>query len=735
MALTVIIAVISAATAHAYSHYKLVICAADNGAAGPAAATNYPGQFSFEDHCGASHDPGGDNAYLRIAETSTGTAPVNAYASLSWSMPSNVVVLAGGGYTREPNAFNDGWRGRYWAEDFGGGTNNILMQGTNAANSGINWSPTSTFASHLWPFGGYGSYRRFIFELTCMRPAGCDRSNYNALDANTMVLVLEDVQPVQLWLTDAHLLNGRWARGKQAISYRWNEQGSGIRKEWIDIDGARRFTIDHYSECNAGYSAANGEFARAFQPCATAMGIGRTYDFDTASLSDGTHTVQACAQDYAQWKGLDGTGSASCESRTVRTDNTAPGAPSGLEVTSANSQRYLQHLGARWQLPSNAGSPIIKVHYSVLDAGGQVVVPEQSVSATNPTVLSQITGPANPGEYRLRLWLEDEVGLQGPASTVAIPRDTTPPAPPQNVSVTRPDMSRSEEGFDLRWQNIGDQGSPIDAAHYQVLSGGGEVVVPTHDLKGENVQSVRDLDPPSGAGDYRLRLWLSDAEGNVGAAASVPLTYECPRSPVAGGVALSTGLGDEGVPAQIVAQGEGSALSGTLRGATGSLSGASLCVFGRITTSSEREFLGTAITGSEGRYRFPIPPGPSRDLEVRYRPDQRQIAAHATLYTRVKPTFRVRKKTVRNGHFAYFSGEIPGPDNDGVLIVLQVKSGEGWRAFRRYRTRSGGRYEMRYRFTQTHSSTTYITRAQERSPLSHPYLEGNSDTLRLHVMP
>jgi integrase len=26
-------------------------------------------------------------------------------------------------------------------------------QGTNSSNSGIFWSPTSTFASHLWPFG------------------------------------------------------------------------------------------------------------------------------------------------------------------------------------------------------------------------------------------------------------------------------------------------------------------------------------------------------------------------------------------------------------------------------------------------------------------------------------------------------------------------------------------------------------------------------------------------------
>ena len=105
-------------------------------------------------------------------------------------------IVAGGGYTREPNAFNEGWRGRFWAEGYDGSTNNILMQGSGVANGslgGIGWGTTSTFASHLWPFGGYGNYRRFVFELTCVRSAGCDRTNFNAVDANSLTLILNDV--------------------------------------------------------------------------------------------------------------------------------------------------------------------------------------------------------------------------------------------------------------------------------------------------------------------------------------------------------------------------------------------------------------------------------------------------------------------------------------------------------------------------------------------------------------
>jgi hypothetical protein len=119
-------------------------------------------------------------------------------------------------------------------------------------------------------------------------------------------------------------------------------------------------------------------------------------------------------------------------------------------------------------------------------------------------------GPAKAGTYRLRVWLEDSVGLQGPAATAPISHDTTPPAAPQDLSVTAPTTPRAVDGFDLRWRNVPDAGSPIDAAHYQVLDGAGKVVVATQAAKGEGVQSIADLETPSAAGAYALRLWLTD---------------------------------------------------------------------------------------------------------------------------------------------------------------------------------------------------------------------------------
>jgi hypothetical protein len=154
-----------------------------------------------------------------------------------------------------------------------------------------------------------------------------------------------------------------------------------------------------------------------------------------------------------------------------------------------------------------------------------------------------------------------------------------------------------------------------------------------------------------------------------------------------------------------------------------------------VVTDKSREFLGVAITSADGGYQFAIPAGASRDLSVDYRSDHRELDTHSTVETIVQPTFKLRKKVVYNKHFAKFKGEIPGPHNDKVVIVLQVKRGKGWLAFRRYRTRDDGKFVVGYRFSRTTQPTKYIMRAQVRQTVGYPYLQGNSRRLTLIVLP
>lgn len=724
------------------AYYKMVLCGADNGSNSFETRTNttsseHPGGImSIENYCGPAPYPAGNHAWLRISENQAGGPAGNtAYGQVSWTVPSHVSIAAGGGYTRMPGDFRDGWRGRFWAEGYDGSTNNILMQGAGVENNscgGVCWATTPNFGSHLWPFGAYGNYKRFVFELTCMRPAGCDRSGWNVVEANSFQLVLNDgTDPASHYTGSRPLQDGEWTRGDQTVSWMSADEGSGLHFERLRINGAERASIDRRGQCNIGWHPATGEFARDFVPCPRGGWWGSEAKVNTASLSDGTHSMAVCVQDYGQSQ----SGGETCNSRTIRTDNNAPAAPSALSVTTPNPARYLDTFGARWSLPPDAGSPILKVHYDVVDPAGKVVVPAKTVAATNPTQLAKIEGPKAAGDYRLRVWLEDQVGFIGPAATVPIPHDTTPPAAPQELSVASPDSSRQDQGFDLRWRNITDSGAPIDALHYQVLEAGGKVVVPTQDIGAQNPEVLANLETPKESGVYQVKLWLSDAEGNVGAPTEAPLSYDCVRSDVGDGQTLTAGVGDTLERLATVNQDQGAKISGSLAGSSGMVKGAALCMFSRVITDDNREFLGIAMTGSGGAFNFPLGAGPSREVSAIYRPDQRQITAKATVLTKIKPTLNLVKKVVRNKRKAIFYGEIPGPHNDNVTVVLQVEHGRGWRAFRRYKTRFGGKFKVAYRFTQTHRKTIYPIRAQVRRTVGLPYEPGDSRTVRVRVLP
>jgi hypothetical protein len=743
------LACLFAGTAKA-SYYKTVMCAAHNGLGSPdpSIATNTVspqnpgGIFVYQNQC--SGDPagfpaGGDSLIRLFENQGSGNAGYQAYASVSWTAPPMVSIAGGGGYTRQPNDFADGWRARFWGEGYDGSTNNFLMQGAGVENNslgGVGWARTYTFASHLWPFGSYGNYRRFVYEMTCFRPAGCDRSGFNATDANTFVLTMNDVDPsrVSLSNTGSGILSGAWVRGPQNVTWDLSEQGSGMRFERVRVDGGLRHENNWRGSCNIDdANGTTGDFAREFKPCPIGS-WSRGYTLETASLSDGGHTVQVCSQDYGQAVGLSGSGGESCDQRSIRVDNHPPAAPAGLVISTSNPERYLDHFGARWTLPPDPGSPIAKVHYSVVNAANSAVVPEKVLKATDPTAL-EVEGPKTPGDYRLRVWLEDTVGLSGPPATVPIPHDTTPPASPQEVSIAPPSSSRSDQGFDVRWRNITDNGAPIDAVHYQVVNGAGEVLVATKDLGGDSPQALLDLDAPKKSGNYNLKIWLSDAEGNRGAPAEAPLAYDCTRSEAGGGQNLSVGIGDKSERTMTVHQGQGSIANGSVLSAAGGVGTAAVCLFSRVVSDNGLEFIGTAITSEDGSYKFPIAAGPSREIIARYRKGHRQLEATATVLTQVEPTLKLRKKVVRNKRKAIFYGDIPGPHADDVLIVLQVKSGKGWRAFRRYRTRDGGHFEVGYRFTQTSRESVYTMRAQVRGAVGYPYEPGNSREVKLRVRP
>ena len=107
--------------------------------------------------------------------------------------------------------------------------------------------------------------------MICANSGGCDRSNYNAVDLNGIVFTLRDWQDSKVEWTDtgSDLMQGRWVKGPQNVTWQASEQGSGMRMERLRVDGAEPWHFDHVHACDTSSDQTNGEFARIFPPCPT----------------------------------------------------------------------------------------------------------------------------------------------------------------------------------------------------------------------------------------------------------------------------------------------------------------------------------------------------------------------------------------------------------------------------------------------------------------------------------
>lgn len=95
---------------------------------------------------------------------------------------------------------------------------------------------------------------------------------------------------------------------------------------------------------------------------------------------------------------------------------------------------------------------------------------------------------------------------------------------------------------------------------------------------------------------------------------------------------------------------------------------------------------------------------------------------------------KLKRKVVHNGQPAVFTGSIPGPNNEKVVVVLRVKDRKHARVFRRALTTVGGVFRMVYRFMKTKTKTTYGIEAEVPTQAAYPY-GGGSTATRLRVVP
>jgi hypothetical protein len=133
-------------------------------------------------------------------------------------------------------------------------------------------------------------------------------------------------------------------------------------------------------------------------PCSS--GPGAALSLDTRALADGQHTLVAAADDAA--------GNTTLTSRSITVDNTAPSAPTGLQLDGA-TRRSTNRFSVHWQNPGEQVAPIAAARWSLCPVTGTMPCSEGAKARSSIDRLDGLEVPA-PGNWDLRVWLEDAAG-------------------------------------------------------------------------------------------------------------------------------------------------------------------------------------------------------------------------------------------------------------------------------------------------------------------------------------
>lgn len=232
---------------------------------------------------------------------------------------------------------------------------------------------------------------------------------------------------------------------------------------------------------------------------------------------------------------------------------------------------------------------------------------------------------------------------------------------------------------------------------------------------------------------------LSDPNTTCSAPQIVTVDNSCHESPVGGGDVLSAQFESSNTQEVTVGFGRPAIVTGRLANDAGDpIRGAKLCLKMATIGIGERPAnVGSAVTDAEGRYRYEVTPGPNRELTVGYRHDSRQVAREVRYYAHARPSLRVSSGRVENGDRVRFWGQLPGPRNEGRVVVLQAGTvgSKRWITFRKASARNQGVFRAAYRFSSTTRRTKYKFRAVVPRQAGYPWEAGRSRPVRVLVRP
>lgn len=152
---------------------------------------------------------------------------------------------------------------------------------------------------------------RFIASLGCEESAGCDQSDQAKTWVRDVRMTLADYADPTV-AASGSLLSTGWMRGTRELGAVFTDSGSGLLEAGVRVNGLPLRELDPSCAVVPGETVAT-----RLRPCSSAERLD-TISPSTAELPfhEGDNSVAICGMDFA--------GNETCDSRTLRVDNTAP---------------------------------------------------------------------------------------------------------------------------------------------------------------------------------------------------------------------------------------------------------------------------------------------------------------------------------------------------------------------------------------------------------------------------
>jgi hypothetical protein len=575
----------------------------------------------------------------------------------------------------------------------------------------------------------------FRFETRCWNAAGCDASASGFTPGNRALFSAANVVVrVDDWTTPAvvphhgALWNSGWHRGYEEAWSTYTDN-VGIMITRLYVDGVQRDVQDYRDSSWPQW--VHCDFTRP-RPCVDvdpgALAV------DTATLADGRHEVRVEAVDAA--------GNVGAVERPIDVDNAAPVKPAGIAVEGGEEWRSTNGYTVRWTNPGGQVSPIAKAHYSICGSDANAGCSEGTVAADRIDGFTGLSLP-RPGDYMLRVWLEDAAGNGDPnrvSDLVHLRFDDEAPelafdemsaSDPTRISAHASDRISGLAGGEIELRKRGTTAwQPLD----------------TRSQGDRLIAHVNDEELPDGI--YELRAHAVDRAGNErstqlragGQAMEITLPVRVRTNLRAGVPKRSKQTGVRLLGRAHVPFGQRVRVSGQLVDAGGApIADAEVLVLQMPHLDGSRfSPLASLRTSAGGRFSYIAAPGPSRTLLLRYpgtstvRPATREV----TLLVAASSTIGVSQHFALNGETVTFSGRLRGGSvpAGGKLVELQARVRGRWRTFATTEADGRGAWSYDYRFDGTRGRQVYSFRARVPHEGTYPYEIGRSRRVRVTVV-